>query len=205
MGPLIIHGPSSGDWDVDLGPVLIQDYVHETSFIAYENEKTETNFARADSIVVNGLGHDPATGTGSYFNTKFTPGKKHLLRLINSSAGTTFIFSIDDHPFQVVANDLVAIEPFTTTSLTIGIGTCLDFDPSNFPVFFFFFFFSFCEAFMSYVCVVILGQLLWRLNFLLGKYSEVLTYIIRSTLHNHRRSGSGTCKLLDPHTSSNPL
>ncbi|KAJ4417489.1 hypothetical protein N0V82_006153 [Gnomoniopsis sp. IMI 355080] len=122
VGPLIIHGPNSEDWDIDLGPVLIQDYVHETSFIAYEAEKTQTNFARADSIVVNGLGHDPATGTGSYFNTKFTPGKKHLLRLVNSSAGTTFIFSIDNHPFKVVANDLVAIEPFTTTSLTIGIG-----------------------------------------------------------------------------------
>lgn len=81
-----------------------------------------TNFARADSIVVNGCGHDPATGTGSYFQTKLTPGKKHLLRLVNSSAGTTFVFSIDNHPFTVVANDLVAIEPFVTTSIVIGIG-----------------------------------------------------------------------------------
>lgn len=126
MGPLVIYGPTSADWDVNLGPVLIQDYVHPTAFIAYQNEKTQTNFARANSIVVNGQGHDPATGTGSYFNTKFTPGKKHLLRLVNSSAGTTFVFSIDNHPFQVVANDLVAIEPYTTTSLTIAIGKCLD-------------------------------------------------------------------------------
>lgn len=124
MGPLVIHGPSSADWDVDLGPMLVQDYVHQTSFNAYQLEKTTTNFARADSIVVNGQGHDPATGTGTYFNAKLTPGKKHLIRLVNSSAGTTFVFSIDNHPFQVIATDLVAIEPYTTTSLRIGIGKC---------------------------------------------------------------------------------
>lgn len=122
VGPLVIHGPTSANWDIDLGPVLVQDYVHQTAFIAYQAEKTQTNFARADAIVVNGQGHDPATGTGSYFTPKLTPGKRHLVRVINSSAGTSFKFSIDEHPMKVVSNDLVAIEPFDTTDLTLGIG-----------------------------------------------------------------------------------
>lgn len=122
MGPLVIYGPHSGNWDVNLGPVLVQDYVHQTAFNAFQAEKSQNNFARTDSIVVNGKGHDPATGTGSYSNIKLTPGKKHLIRLINSSVGTSFVVSIDGHTMKVVASDLVAIEPYETTSLHIGIG-----------------------------------------------------------------------------------
>lgn len=124
VGPLVIHGPSSSDWDIDLGPILVQDYVHDSSFIRYQEEITPGSFARADSIVVNGVGHDPITGTGSYFNTTFTKGKKHVIRLINGSAGTHYIFSIDGHNITVIENDLVPIEPYTTTSLSIGIGKC---------------------------------------------------------------------------------
>lgn len=125
MGPLVIYGPSSDNWDVDLGPVLVQDYVHQTAFIEFQLEKTQNNFARTDSIVVNGKGHDPATGTGSYSYIKLTPGKKNLIRLVNSSVGTTFVFSIDGHAMKVIANDLVAIQPYETTSLRIGIGKSL--------------------------------------------------------------------------------
>lgn len=112
----------------------MQDYTHPTAFIAYQLEKTENNFARGNSIVVNGQGHDPATGTGSYFNLKLTPGKKHLIRVVNTSSGTHFIFSIDNHPFQVVATDLVAIEPYTTTSLSIGIGRHILLPPKSHQV-----------------------------------------------------------------------
>ncbi|KAF3765652.1 hypothetical protein M406DRAFT_339052 [Cryphonectria parasitica EP155] len=121
-GPLVIHGPSSTNWDIDLGPILIQDYVHDSAFVRYQAEITPGSIAYADSIVVNGTGHDPATGTGAYFNTTFTKGKKHVLRLINGSSGTHYIFSIDGHNFTVIETDLVPIEPYTTTSLSIGIG-----------------------------------------------------------------------------------
>lgn len=117
----MIYGPSSSNWDVDLGPVLIQDYVHDSAFVRYDVE-IAGGLAYADSLVVNGVGHDPLTGTGSYFNTTFTKGKKHLLRLINGSAGTHYIFSIDGHNLTVVENDLVPIKPYNTTSLSIGIG-----------------------------------------------------------------------------------
>lgn len=75
-----------------------------------------------DSIVVNGHGHYQNATGGSYFQACFTPGKKHLLKLINGASTTGFKFSIDDHTMTVVANDLVAIEPFEVDSLFIGIG-----------------------------------------------------------------------------------
>lgn len=52
-------------------------------------------------------------------------GKRYLLRLINTSTDTTFIFAIDNHNFTVVEADLVPIKPYITDHLAIGIGiTC---------------------------------------------------------------------------------
>lgn len=90
----------------------------------YQEEISQVpgSFARADSIVVNGHGHDPLTGNGTYFETTFAPKKKHVLRLINGSAGTHYIFTIDSHNMTVIENDFVPIEPYNTSALSIGIG-----------------------------------------------------------------------------------
>lgn len=104
--------------------MLVQDYVHDSSFVRYQEEISPIpgSFARADSIVVNGHGHDPLTGNGTYFETTFEPKKKHVLRLINGSAGTHYVVSIDNHTMTVIQNDLVPITPYQTTNLSIGIG-----------------------------------------------------------------------------------
>jgi hypothetical protein len=47
---------------------------------------------------------------------------KYLIRLINSAADTTFVFSIDNHKFWVISTDFVAIEPYYTDHVVIGIG-----------------------------------------------------------------------------------
>lgn len=52
--------------------------------------------------------------------------KRYLLRLINTSFGSAFVFSIDNHRLQVVAADFVPIEPYNTTSLLILIGQRYD-------------------------------------------------------------------------------
>lgn len=119
--PLVIHGPTSANWDIDLGPILISDWVHETSYIAYEAEMNG-GLPQTDSVLVNGKGHYQNETGGSYYQTCFTPGKKHLLRLINGAAATSFRFSIDGHNLTVISNDLVAVEPFEVDSLFIGIG-----------------------------------------------------------------------------------
>ncbi|KAI0134118.1 multicopper oxidase-domain-containing protein [Xylariales sp. AK1849] len=120
--PLVIHGPNSANWDIDLGPILIADWVHKTAFELY-SIVMQLGAVVTDSILVNGHGHyweNPEAG--SYYQTCFTPGKKHRIQLINGAIGTDFIFSIDNHTLTVVANDLVAIEPFQVDSLFIGIG-----------------------------------------------------------------------------------
>lgn len=48
--------------------------------------------------------------------------KRYLLRLINASFDTTFIFSIDNHNMTVITTDFVPIKPYNTTSVLIGIG-----------------------------------------------------------------------------------
>jgi FtsP/CotA-like multicopper oxidase with cupredoxin domain len=45
-----------------------------------------------------------------------------LLRLINTSFGTTFVFSIDHHKLTVSSADFVPIHNYTTKSVLIGIG-----------------------------------------------------------------------------------
>ena len=48
--------------------------------------------------------------------------KKYLLRLINTSFDTTFVFSIDNHKLRIVSADFVPIQPYSNESVLIGIG-----------------------------------------------------------------------------------
>ena len=129
-GPLVIHGPTSDEWDIDVGPILMADWVHDTAFNAFNCEaypdkcSTADSPPKSDAIVVNGIGpfNNSGTWTVNYFNATFKPGKKHLLRLINGSAASGFVFSIDNHTMTVVATDLVAVRPYTTDSVLVGIG-----------------------------------------------------------------------------------
>jgi FtsP/CotA-like multicopper oxidase with cupredoxin domain len=56
------------------------------------------------------------------YNVTFEPGKRYLMRIINTAFETGFRFSIDGHEFQVVQTDLVPIEPYTRNSLVVHIG-----------------------------------------------------------------------------------
>lgn len=48
--------------------------------------------------------------------------KRYLLRLINTSFETTFVFSIDHHLLQIVGADFVPIHPYRNSSVLVGIG-----------------------------------------------------------------------------------
>ncbi|KAK1756383.1 multicopper oxidase-domain-containing protein [Echria macrotheca] len=130
-GPLVIHGPTSEEWDIDVGPILMADWIHDTAFDAFNCEAYSCGVngsespPKSDTIVVNGIGpfkQSDGKFTNNYFKAKFQPGKKHLLRLINVAAASSFVFSIDNHTMTVVANDLVAVKPYTTNSVLVGIG-----------------------------------------------------------------------------------
>ncbi|KAK0714212.1 multicopper oxidase-domain-containing protein [Apiosordaria backusii] len=137
-GPLVIHGPASANYDIEAEKTLmISDWVHDSAFNEFHQEKTN-DIAKAnvkmDTFLLNGkAGMNAVGGPGNsprdisaYSVTQFTPGKRHRLRLINSGSGATFVVSIDDHQFTVIANDLVPIRPYTTDRLVIAVGQRFD-------------------------------------------------------------------------------
>lgn len=89
----------------------------------------------APSILLNGVGN-VTQYNNSIINTTTIPErytlnvdspvggkiKRYLLRLINTSFESTFIFSIDSHRFWVVEADFVPIKPYQATSVLVGIG-----------------------------------------------------------------------------------
>lgn len=58
-GPLLIHGPSSANWDEAWEPILINDWVHDSAFAVFQQELDITSRPGppvGDSILVNGTG-----------------------------------------------------------------------------------------------------------------------------------------------------
>ncbi|KAL2012820.1 hypothetical protein VTN00DRAFT_345 [Thermoascus crustaceus] len=126
-GPLLIHGPTSADWDIEWEPIFLQDWYHHNAFQYFVHElypNTTGGLPKSDSILVGGQGRFNNSGsvTGSIFTKVVQPGKKILLHLINASTDLHYIFSIDGHQLKVISTDFVPIEPYVTNSLSIGIG-----------------------------------------------------------------------------------
>ena len=133
VGPLTIHGPSSADWDEALSPPLIMtDWYHKSAFTVLLNFSDNGG----KDILLNGFGDihrfnnsiSPTIKPKPPQNYTFEPpqpgkpNKKYLLRVINTSFDTTFVFSIDNHLLQVVSADFVPILPYRNTSILVGIG-----------------------------------------------------------------------------------
>ncbi len=57
---------------------------------------------------------------------KFQYGKTHRLRFINSGSQGVERISIDNHIMTVMANDFVAVQPYDTEVVTLGVGQRVD-------------------------------------------------------------------------------
>lgn len=119
LGGIIINGPATADYDVDLGNLFLNDWSHltasqEYSFAQYTGPPT------ADTGLINGT---VMCGTaGSYWEQSVDSGTSYLLRVVNGAADTHFDFSIDNHTLTVIAADFVPIVPYTTEVIAIGMG-----------------------------------------------------------------------------------
>lgn len=101
-GPLLIHGPTSADWDIAWDPIFLQDWIHDNAFRAFVHELHPPPPV-ADSILLGGQGKITPefefrlriyiytftvagvyNGSGSVFTRVVEPGKRILLRLINA-------------------------------------------------------------------------------------------------------------------------
>ncbi|KAF2102300.1 hypothetical protein NA57DRAFT_35573 [Rhizodiscina lignyota] len=127
FGPIVIHGPSTADWDVDLGPLTLVDWSHETVDALYSYAQT-VGPPTLDNGLINGTNtyNDSGSVVGSRFETTFSSGTKYLIRVINSAIDTYFKFSMDNHTMTVIASDLVPITPYTTEVLDITMGQRYD-------------------------------------------------------------------------------
>ena len=129
MGGIVFEGPATSNYDIDLGTYAIQDWFYQTAFQiedeATVNLQSGSGPPPADNILLNGTNQN-AAGGGQYGNVQLTPGKKHRLRLINTSVDNSIRVSLDDHPFTVITSDFVPINPFTTNWILLAIGQRYD-------------------------------------------------------------------------------
>ena len=133
LGPMTIYGPSSANYDEAKEPILMTDWSHRSAFEEFYQE-----VGRGDhrpymtSSLMNARGtynctHEErsagnCTKPPEKYSISFQEGKKYLLRLINTSVDSTWIFSIDQHNMQVVGSDFVPIKPYRTNHVLVGIG-----------------------------------------------------------------------------------
>jgi FtsP/CotA-like multicopper oxidase with cupredoxin domain len=118
VGPIQINGPSTSNYDIDLGVLPLTDWYNTPVFTILASRPAAP--PTADTILVNGTG--VTGGVGTYATTTLTAGKKHKLRLVNTGINQYIHVSLDGHPFTVVAADFVPIKPYTTSSLVIAVG-----------------------------------------------------------------------------------
>lgn len=130
VGTIQINGPATSNYDTDLGVMPITDWYYSTIFQAaakaFQNGQAGGGPPSNDNILINGTNKNAAGTTGSYNKVTLTSGKKHRLRLINTSVDTNLRVSLDGHTFQVIATDFVPVVPYPTTYIQIGIGQRYD-------------------------------------------------------------------------------
>jgi FtsP/CotA-like multicopper oxidase with cupredoxin domain len=115
VGPIIINGPASANYDIDLGTLPLTDWYDTPQFtlLASRPQAPPT----AQSVLVNGAG-----GTAPLTKLTLTPGKKHLVRFINTGINAFFHVALDGHQFTIIAADFVPIKPYTADQFVIGVG-----------------------------------------------------------------------------------
>ncbi|KAK5148967.1 hypothetical protein LTR04_000259, partial [Oleoguttula sp. CCFEE 6159] len=129
VGAIIIDGPASSNYDIDLGSYIVNEWYYPTSYqinyAASVNLQTGSPPPNADNILVSGTNKNTAGG-GKYGVVTMTKGKKYRLRLINTSADNFIRVSLDNHNFTVMTADFIPIKPYTTQWVLLAIGQRYD-------------------------------------------------------------------------------
>ncbi|EEH22972.2 hypothetical protein PABG_05183 [Paracoccidioides brasiliensis Pb03] len=121
LGPIIIDGPATANYDIDLGTMPIQDWYYRT---AWQNALIGIP-PIAENGLINGTMVN-AKGGGRYHKNTIKKGKSYRLRLINTSVDNYFKVHLDNHTFTVISSDFVPIVPYQADWLFIGIGQRYD-------------------------------------------------------------------------------
>ena len=136
LGSIVIRGPASANYDIDLGPLAISDWYYGATdtILARINDPSNPfidGFPGAappsDNLLFNGVNVAPSgSGAGSYLTLNLTQGKAHLLRLINPSVENSYTVSLVGHSMTIVSTDFVPVQPVTVQSIYLAIGQRYD-------------------------------------------------------------------------------
>jgi len=133
LGPMIINGPATADYDEDLGMLFLSDWSHTPTSALWDSAR-RGGPPTLENGIINGTNTWDCTGStdpncvggGKKFETTFEAGKKYRIRLINSAVDGHFQFSIDGHSLTVIGMDLVPLIPYETDSVVISMGQRYD-------------------------------------------------------------------------------
>lgn len=140
FGALIVYGPPTYDYDIDLGPIFVNDYYH-TYYTELLQELASTNIATSigtgtsDNNLINGKNNfdcssqnasNPCVSDAGLSKFFFQPGKVHRLRFINSGAEGTLHISIDGHKMVIIAADFVPMIGTEVEVISLAIGQRID-------------------------------------------------------------------------------
>lgn len=130
---MVVNGPATSPYDIDLGPIILADWSHSGSTALLEGLVDAGKPDTLDGGLINGTGVFPCSssdpkclGTGKYFETTFQHGEIHRLRLVNAGTQSYFRFSIDDHNLTIIANDWVPLKPYKTQFIVLAPGQRYD-------------------------------------------------------------------------------
>ncbi|EKD21339.1 uncharacterized protein L3040_000625 [Drepanopeziza brunnea f. sp. 'multigermtubi'] len=133
LGPMIINGPATADYDEDLGLLFLSDWSHIPTYQLWDQARfgappiLETGLLNGTNTWDCSKSSDPnCVGGGKKFEATFEAGKKYRIRLINSAIDGHFQFSIDGHSMTVIAMDLVPLVPYSADSVIIDMGQRYD-------------------------------------------------------------------------------
>ncbi|KAI1859035.1 hypothetical protein JX265_010512 [Neoarthrinium moseri] len=125
-GPIQIDGPSSDNYEVDLGVFPISDYYYDSADdLVLRTMAGE--LPHSDNVLFNGTNINPKDPSqGEYAVVKLTKGQRHRLRLINPSVENNYQVSLVGHEFTIIQTDFVPITTTTVDNIFLGIGQRYD-------------------------------------------------------------------------------
>lgn len=56
IGPLLIHGPTSANWDVELDPIMMADWFNANAFAAFHTELGPKPPPLSNAVLLGGIG-----------------------------------------------------------------------------------------------------------------------------------------------------
>lgn len=117
-GPIIIHGPATANYDYDMGTVMVDEVFSQTIFqMAWNIARLRGPLPPAVNYMLNGKNKAIDGSAGTPATWTVAPGKKHLFRIINSSAQASYVIHFDNHLMTVISADFTPIVPYTTSTL----------------------------------------------------------------------------------------